>query len=123
MRNILALLGAAVVAFLIVGWYLGWYQVSNVPTAHGPQSVHVDINPTKISDDVKKGVEKGEQIVDSLRQQPADGKPAQATGPASNFFSPSPSPVETSGSSSGWRPIGGSKSDDEGSPRSRNPRN
>src|SRR5437763_210299 len=65
MRNILALVGAATVAFLLVGWYLGWYQVSSTTTSQGPQSVQVDINPNKITQDVKTGVEKGEKVVES----------------------------------------------------------
>ena len=35
MRNILALVGAATVAFLALGWYLGWYKVSSVPSRAG----------------------------------------------------------------------------------------
>lgn len=105
MRNILAIVGAAAVAFLAVGWYLGWYQVSSTATSQGPQNVQVDINPNKITEDVKKGVEKGEKIVDSLREQPgADGKtsttpPKEAPKAAG--------PTEPAGSSNGWIPIGG----------------
>ncbi len=87
MRNILALVGAAVVAFLAAGWYLGWYQVSSKPTSHGEQAVHVDINSTKITEDVKKGVERGSEFVDSLRSNANEPKPAQP-GPATNFFTP-----------------------------------
>ena len=85
MRNTLALVGAAVVAFLTVGWYLGWYQVSSKPATSGEQAVRVDINPAKITEDVKKGVEKGGEIVDSLRDGKADGKTSQP-GPATSFF-------------------------------------
>jgi len=105
MRNILAAVGAAVVAFLAVGWYLGWYQVSSTTSSKGPQSVQVDINPTKITEDVKKGVENGEKIVESLRDQPgADGK--APTTPAKE--SPKTAgPADSAGSSNGWLPIGG----------------
>ena len=105
MRNILALVGAATVAFLGLGWYLGWYQITSVPSPHGKQSVTVDINPTKITEDVKKGVEKGGQIVDSLRERPA-GEARPAAGPASSFFSPTPTPAEPPEAANGWRPIG-----------------
>lgn len=105
MRNILALVGAATVAFLGLGWYLGWYQISNAPSPHGKQSVTVDINPTKITEDVKKGVEKGGQIVDSLRERPA-ADPKPAAGPASNFFSPTPSPADATAPANGGRPLG-----------------
>jgi hypothetical protein len=110
MRNILAAVGAAVVAFLAVGWYLGWYQISSTPSAQGPQSVQVDINPNKITTDVKKGVENGEKIVDSFRD-PAngDGK-APANGSAK--------PTDSTGSSSG-----GPRPDAKSPPSNRGPGN
>lgn len=104
MRSILALVGAGTVAFLAVGWYLGWYQVSSKPNPAGKQSVSVDINPNKISEDVKKGVEKGGEFVDSIRDKSKDGTPNQA-GPATNFFTPT-STEKDKGSSGGWKPIG-----------------
>ena len=105
MRNILALVGAATVAFLALGWYLGWYQITSVPSPHGKQSVSVDINPTKITEDVKRGVEKGGQIVDSLRER-STTEPKPAAGPASSFFSPTP-PADPAGPPTGSRPTGG----------------
>ena len=105
MRNILALVGAATVAFLAVGWYLGWYQVSSRPNTSGKQSVQVDINPDKITDDVKKGVEKGGELVDSIRDKSKEGTPANQAGPATNFFTPT-SAEKDKGSSGGWKPIG-----------------
>ena len=111
MRNILALVGAATVAFLALGWYLGWYRVSST-TSSGQQAVNVSIDPAKITQDVKKGVERGGEIVDNLREKPpADPKAAQPTGPASNFFAPRPSNPPASGSSGGWKPISGAKND------------
>jgi hypothetical protein len=113
MRNILALVGAATVAFLALGWYLGWYQVSST-ISHGQQSVNVSIDPSKITEDVKKGVERGGEIVDNLRDRPADAKPAVPSGPASSFFTPSSSnPPAPGGSSGGWKPIDGPKSNDD----------
>ena len=92
MRNILALVGAATVTFLAVGWYLGWYQISSLRSPRGEQSFNVNINPDKITDDVKTGVKKGEDFVDSLRDKSkGDAKPATA-GPASNFFRAAASP-------------------------------
>jgi hypothetical protein len=89
MRNFLAIVGAATIAFLAVGWYLGWYEVSSLPSPHGKQSLHVEINQDKITDDVKKGVEKGNEIVDHLRDKQQQ---TEANGPASSFFAP---PAET----------------------------
>jgi hypothetical protein len=90
-----------------------------VPSPRGEQSVHVDINPTKITEDVKKGVEKGGEIVDSLRDRSTpETKPAVASGPASTFFSPTQSTPTTA--PTGWRPITGG---DEGTAGGRIPRN
>jgi len=101
MRNVLAFIGAATITFLVVGWYLGWYQISNLSSPNGRQNLQVDINPGKITDDVKKGVE----MVDRLREKakPTEAKPAP--GPASSFFAPTPADNK-SDSPGGWKPIG-----------------
>ena len=75
MRNLLALLGAAVVAFAAVGWYLDWYHIKSTPgTNAGHQNVSVDINSAKILQDGQKGVKKIEAKLQHLDQ----GKPAEA---------------------------------------------
>jgi len=123
MRNTLALVGAATVTFLVVGWYLGWYEVSSLPSPNGRQSLHVDINSGKITEDVKKGVEKGAEIVDNLREKAKDGPtPATNSGPASNFFMPPR--TEGQAPANGWTPIGADRPDGrEESSGSRLPRN
>jgi hypothetical protein len=73
MRNLLALLGFALVTFLVVGWYLDWYHITPKTTAPGQRSYQLDINSKKIGEDVHKGVEavekKGHELLDK------DGKP------------------------------------------------
>jgi hypothetical protein len=69
MRNLLALLGFALVTFLVVGYYLDWYHVSpRASETTGHRTVEIDINSKKIGDDVHKGVEavekKGHDILD-----------------------------------------------------------
>jgi hypothetical protein len=62
MRNLLALTGAAVLAFAGVGYYLDWYKIKpNTPSITGHQNVNVDINGGKIADDLHKGIQKGEE--------------------------------------------------------------
>jgi hypothetical protein len=105
MRNILALVGAAALTFLIVGWYLGWYQIDRLPGPGGKQSVSVEVHPGKVATDVGKIVERGGEVVDSLRDKAKDKPAPLATppGPASRFFGPAP---ETkSPPAGGWRPI------------------
>src|SRR5205085_2827813 len=58
MRNTLAFLGALVLAVVALGWYLGWYQVFLAPGQGGHETVKVDIDTKKVSDDLKKGEEK-----------------------------------------------------------------
>jgi hypothetical protein len=105
MRNLLAIVGAATITFLALGWYLGWYQVSSTPSPQGTQSVNVELNPTKITEDVKKGVERGGEFVDQFREKSKAPEAKQPPGPASNFFSPTPADGKP-GSSGGWKPIG-----------------
>ena len=74
----LALLGAALVAFLFIGWYLEWYHITpKAGATPGHRSVEIDINSKKIGDDVHKGVEAGSEKVHELLDK--DGKPAPAT--------------------------------------------
>jgi hypothetical protein len=74
MRNLLALLGFALVTFLIVGWYLDWYHVAPKPSpTPGHQTWEADINKKKISDDVNKGIKAGEDEIHKLTDK--DGKP------------------------------------------------
>jgi hypothetical protein len=96
MRNIFALVGAGTVTFVGLGWYLDWYHLSRQPAATGTQSFQVDLNPDKITQDVKKGVERGGEIIDRIREdkgtpeQPAPAQAQQSNGVASQFFSPPP---------------------------------
>jgi hypothetical protein len=78
MRNLLALIGFALVAFLAVGWYLDWYHVTPTAAATpGHRGVEIDINSKKIGEDVHKGVDavekKGQQLLDK------DGKATTPT--------------------------------------------
>jgi hypothetical protein len=52
MRNLFALVGAAVVAFAVIGWFRGWYSFQTEPTTPGHFKVNVDVNREKISTDV-----------------------------------------------------------------------
>ena len=59
MRNLLALFGLVVVAFLVIGWHQGWYSVKSTPTTPGHNSYNVDINTKKVGTDVQGGVKAG----------------------------------------------------------------
>jgi hypothetical protein len=83
MRNLLAFLAAAVLTFLSAGWYLGWYKIQSSPSAAGHKSVTIDFNTGKIEEDLQRGEEKLNQIIDKAGKDgtPKDGKPADADPP------------------------------------------
>src|SRR5437763_16293893 len=58
MRNLLALVGAAVVTCVGVGWYLGWFSVHQTASDSGKSSYSVEINKGKIASDLHKGESK-----------------------------------------------------------------
>jgi hypothetical protein len=80
MRNLLALLGAALVAFLGLGWYLDWYHVTPKPaSATGHRSVEIDVNTKKIGEDVEHGVKTGSEKLHDLIE--GDKKPTASVPP------------------------------------------
>jgi hypothetical protein len=80
MRNLLALLGFALVTFLALGWYLDWYRITPKASATaGHQGVEIDINRKKIGEDVSRGIKVGEDKVHQLIDK--DGKPVPASAP------------------------------------------
>ena len=58
MRSLLTLVGAAVVTFAVVGWFLGWYKVRTTPGPDGHREVQIDFNGPKIKEDLNKGEQK-----------------------------------------------------------------
>jgi hypothetical protein len=68
MRNLLAFLATALIAFLALGWYLGWYSFQRIPaTAGGHQSFNIDINGSKIGSDLQKGEDKIHNMLDKSK--------------------------------------------------------
>ncbi len=61
MKNLLAFVAAAGLTFAGLGWYLDWYKVRSEPGPAGHHNVNIDIDKVKISQDVHKGVQKGEE--------------------------------------------------------------
>ena len=96
MRNIFALIGLVTVVFVGLGWYLDWYKMTRQPSESGKQQFLLNINPNKVTDDVKKGVEQTGEIVEKLREDKTQSaapaptaQPAQGpTNAAGHFFSP-----------------------------------
>ena len=81
MRNILALVGAALVTFAVVGWYRGWYQVETEPGPGGKSEVKIDINGPKIEKDLHQGTQKLENALEKKAQSPAAPQAVQLAPP------------------------------------------
>lgn len=93
MKNTLALIGAAVVVFLGLGLYLGWYTFKREPSSAGHTRINVDINQQKIGQDIRAGAEKVKEAIDKAQENydknnpPAEStsaKPAPTTSPKSD---------------------------------------
>jgi hypothetical protein len=86
MRNLLALVGAAVVGFAGLGWYLGWYHIG---TDSG--KVEVEINAKKVISDVKAGEKKAADFVNKSGPPAPTPTPKTVEGqPVSNSGVPIP---------------------------------
>jgi hypothetical protein len=66
MRNLLTLLGFALMVFLVLGYFLDWYSFSTQPGDSGHISLQLDVNKKKIGDDVQHGVQAGSKKVHEL---------------------------------------------------------
>ncbi|HJZ56670.1 MAG TPA: hypothetical protein VKE74_17010, partial [Gemmataceae bacterium] len=69
MKNMLAFLAALVLTVVGVGWYLGWFEVSSKPSHHGHHQVNIDIDTTKVGDDLEKGKQALDDIVEKARKE------------------------------------------------------
>ena len=94
MRNALAFLAAATLTVLGVGWYLGWYRVSDAPADEGKRKVNIEFNTTRIGDDLHKGGQKVRQLIENRRKGRAEGSStgsAEASEQPAGNAKPSPS--------------------------------
>jgi hypothetical protein len=90
MRNLLALLGAALVTFAVVGWFRDWYKIQTGPDAAGHREVNIDINGRKIKQDLNKGREKLHEVLDHKGQETAPAAAHAAPNAGTPAFAPPP---------------------------------
>ena len=87
MRNLLALIGLALVVFLGLGNYLGWYKFSSSTGLDGKQHISFDVDTKKIAADSKEGLEKvtdkAGDAVDNLKKNNSDAGHPDFVGPLS----------------------------------------
>ena len=83
MRNLLALVGLAVIAFAGAGWYLNWYTVKVAKTADGNLRVQTDLDTNKVVQDGGDGLKRVGDLIGSATEKGKDGtSPAPANTPA-----------------------------------------
>jgi hypothetical protein len=87
MRNLLALIGLALVVFLGLGYYMGWYKFSSSTGLDGREHISIDVDTKKIAADSKNGldkvVDKGGDAVDNLKKNSTDTSHPDFIGPQS----------------------------------------
>jgi hypothetical protein len=83
MRSLFAFLGAGLIAFLALGWFLNWYQVNNTPSDGG---VKINLNIPKIGEDIKTGERKALNVIENVskKEKASGAAPAPAGEPGSH---------------------------------------
>jgi len=81
MKNLLALAAAAFLIFAGIGWFRGWFHVKSEPGAAGKQHIEIDVDRTKIQDDLKKGKEKVHDLLSDGKDQTNPSKPGTPQAP------------------------------------------
>lgn len=76
MKNTLAGVAALVITVLVLGLSLGWFQVGGWSTnSSGQSTVNVDINTKKMGEDIQKGGEKIQKIIEKSTHEESEAKP------------------------------------------------
>jgi hypothetical protein len=65
-KNLLALVGLAVVAFVGAGYYLGWYSIGAQADSQGHEQFNIQVDASKVKSDVSKADQK---VVKALQNQ------------------------------------------------------
>ncbi|MCZ2342489.1 MAG: hypothetical protein LC104_11950 [Bacteroidales bacterium] len=93
MRNLLALIGLAVVLFFGLGWYFNWYSFAVLPGADGQKRIELNVNTNKIVNDTKSGVETVGEVIKnrSANETPATNRSTSET-PSNANSTPTPTP-------------------------------
>jgi hypothetical protein len=87
MKNLLALLGAAVIVLVAVGWYCDWFQFHTKTGANGDTNLSIEVDATKAANDLKKTEQSIEQKIKEAEK--AKDSPPDSTKPAKDKPDPS----------------------------------
>jgi hypothetical protein len=82
MRNLLALIGLVVVAFAVIGWHQGWYQLDVTKSTDGNLRVETNVNTRKVVDDTGAAIKQGSDLVGNrLEKASQNAQPTPGTTP------------------------------------------
>lgn len=105
MRNLLALVGLAVIGFGGVGWYMGWYKLTIAKSTDGSFQITTDVDTKKVGTDSSEFLKNvGAVIGNHVDKAAHDAKSAAPTsapggtpGPvtAPQQAQPGPAPTDT----------------------------
>jgi len=84
-KNLLALVGLVVVAFVGAGWYFGWYKIGDQKDAQGHRQLSIQVDPSQVAKDLKK-IES--EVVDSIDKTKAAVAPTEPPPPATTYTLP-----------------------------------
>jgi hypothetical protein len=79
MRNLFALIGFAVVAFVVVGWYCGWYRFSVQKGEGGKAEIQTVVDTKKVTEDSTAFFQKLAQVIS--QSGPPSPKPRPENDP------------------------------------------
>lgn len=93
MRNLLALIGALVVGFGGLGWYLGWYKLNFNRNPQGNLEIKTDVDTGRVAKDTGNGLKQiGTFFGSKLEQAVPDAKGGQPAAPPVNTPGPATTP-------------------------------
>ncbi|QDU21154.1 hypothetical protein [Urbifossiella limnaea] len=99
MRNMLALVGALVVGFGGVGWYLGWYKLSVTKSSDGTLQVTTNVDTSRVVKDAGEGAR---HVGEFIGTQVESAKKDAANTPVTPAGTPGPKAVPTPAESGAW---------------------
>jgi hypothetical protein len=73
----LAFLAALVITIGGVGWYLDWFEIHSGQSSNGHHSFELDVDTSKIKDDIHKGEEK---LLEKADKKQKEEKAKENTG-------------------------------------------
>ena len=79
MRNLLALVGLAVIGFGGIGWYMGWYQLSYTRTPEGNLQINTTVDTNKAGVDTSDALKNVGAVIG--KQVNKAGHDAQTAAP------------------------------------------